>query len=153
MQPVYSAASADWAMYVYVCVWLCVLVRLYVCLPSAHHISAIDSFLLYPHQHFQFFVPIDHKSVVVPRHFCSEVWEFFTSSLACGLSLEPEWQFPCIPLSILTDFNIAMVWVVLILPLVSNSSSLFPKTSGTVPRAPTIIIITFTFSQFFFTAL
>ena len=54
-------------------------------------------------------------------------------------------------LSILADLNHAVVWVVSILPLISNSSSFLSKYLGTVPSAPTTIGITDTlmFSSFF----
>ena len=45
----------------------------------------------------------------------------------------------------------AVVWVFSILPLISNSFSLFSKTVGTVPSAPTItgILVTKRFHRFF----
>ena len=47
-------------------------------------------------------------------------------------------------LSILADLNNAEIWMVSILPLFSNSSSLFSECLGTVPGAPFIIGITVT---------
>ena len=47
-------------------------------------------------------------------------------------------------LSILVDLNDAVVWVVLILLLISNSSNLFFKPLETVPSAPTTTGITVT---------
>ena len=47
-------------------------------------------------------------------------------------------------LSNLDTLNIIMVWMVLVLPLLSNSTSLFTKTLETVPRASTAIYITIT---------
>ena len=54
-------------------------------------------------------------------------------------------------LSIPANLNNVAVWMVSILPLISNSSSLSSKLLGTVPRAPTTIGITFTliFQSFF----
>ena len=54
-------------------------------------------------------------------------------------------------LSILANFNNAVVYMVSILPLIYNSASLFYKFLRTVPRAPTIIciIVTFIFHAFF----
>ena len=48
-------------------------------------------------------------------------------------------------LSIQADLKSAVVWMVLILPLISCSSRLFSKPLGTVPTAPTTIGITATF--------
>ena len=52
---------------------------------------------------------------------------------------------------ILADFNRAVVWIVSILPLISNSLWLFSRPFGTVPRAPITIGTTFThmFHSFF----
>ena len=47
-------------------------------------------------------------------------------------------------LSILTDFNNAIVWMVSARPPISNSSWPFSKTPGTVPGAPVTIGITIT---------
>ena len=54
-------------------------------------------------------------------------------------------------LSILVVLNNEVVWMVSILPLISNSSSLFFLLLGTVPSASTIIgiIITLMFHGFF----
>ena len=54
-------------------------------------------------------------------------------------------------LSILADLNNAIVWMVLILPLISNSSNPFAKPLGTVLSAPTTmnITVTFKFHTFF----
>ena len=45
----------------------------------------------------------------------------------------------------LANFNCAMVWIVWILPLISNSFSLLSKSLETVPRTPITISISFTF--------
>ena len=45
-------------------------------------------------------------------------------------------------LNILADLNNVIVWMVLILPLISDSSSLFSKPFGTIPSAPITIGIT-----------
>ena len=47
--------------------------------------------------------------------------------------------------SILADFNSAVVCIVVILPLISYSPSIFLRFSGTVQRAPITIGITVTF--------
>ena len=75
---------------------------------------------------------------VIPR-------EFFTSASADGLSLEFE-VFRTF-LSILADFNNAVVWVVFTRLLISKSSSPCINPLLTVPRAPVAIriIVTFTF--------
>ena len=52
--------------------------------------------------------------------------------------------------SILTDLNNAVDWMVLILPPVSNSSSLSSKFFRTIPSAPTTISITVTFTYYIF---
>ena len=54
-------------------------------------------------------------------------------------------------LSILADFSNVVVWMVLILSLILNSSSLLSKPLGIIPSAPTIIGITVTliFHSFF----
>ena len=53
--------------------------------------------------------------------------------------------------SILADYNCTVVWVVLILPRISSSPSLFSRTIGTVPVvSPTIgTTVTFIFHSFF----
>ena len=51
-------------------------------------------------------------------------------------------------LSILADLNSAVVWMVSIIPLISNTPTIFSKTLRTVPRAPTTGI-TVTFLRFF----
>ena len=57
-------------------------------------------------------------------------------------------------LSILTDLNNAVVWMVSTCPFISKSSSLFINLLVTVPRAPIIIGISVTFMfQFFFSSL
>ena len=48
-------------------------------------------------------------------------------------------------LSILADLNTAVVWMVLILPLVSSSPNLFSRLLGTIQQAPTKISIAITF--------
>ena len=52
--------------------------------------------------------------------------------------------------SILADLNNATVWMVSILPLITNSSSLFSKSLGTVPSVPAInvSIVTLNFHSF-----
>ena len=54
-------------------------------------------------------------------------------------------------LSILSQFNSAVVWMVLSLSIISDSSCLFSKPLGTVPNAPTTtdIIVTFIFLGLF----
>ena len=56
-------------------------------------------------------------------------------------------------LNILANRNNSAVWMVSIFPLISNSSSLFPKALCTVPSAPTTIGIIGTLLFFFFNSL
>ena len=51
-------------------------------------------------------------------------------------------------LSILADFNCAVVLIVTILPLISSSPSLFSRPLETIPRAPTTIGITSSLCSF-----
>ena len=79
-------------------------------------------------------------------------WEFFTSVLADGLSLEFEWQqVSWTLLSILTVLNNAVVWMVSTRLPTSKSSILFNNPLVTVPKAPITIgiIVTFMFHSFF----
>ena len=72
--------------------------------------------------------------------------EFITLPLVDGLSLSDS-IFPQVSrtlLGIQADFNTVVVWMVLILPLISSSSSVFNKHLGTVPCTPTTIRITVT---------
>ena len=57
------------------------------------------------------------------------------------------WSF----LSILADLCRAVVWMVLILPLIYSTLSLFSRILGIVPKAPTMtgITVTFMFPNFF----
>ena len=83
-------------------------------------------------------------------------WEFFSSALANGLSLEFEWQQASRTLcSILADLSNAVVWIISTRPVISNSSSPCTNLLVTVPRAPVIIgiIVTFMFHSFFFNFL
>ena len=67
-----------------------------------------------------------------------------------SLSASKTPQIPMTLLSILADFNSAVVWMILILTLTSNSSNLFSRPLKTVPRAPTTIgIVTFVLHGFF----
>ena len=54
-------------------------------------------------------------------------------------------------LSILADFNSAVVWMISILPLNPNSSNLFPRSLRTITSVPTTfdITVTFMFHSFF----
>ena len=75
-------------------------------------------------------------------------WEFFTSVLADGLSLEFEWQQVSRTLiSILAVPNNVLVWMISTRPLISKSSSFFNNPLVTVPKAPITsgIIVTFMF--------
>ena len=53
-------------------------------------------------------------------------------------------------LSILDNFNTAIVWIALILPMISTYPSLFSRPLGTISRAPTMIGITVTFMFYSF---
>ena len=81
--------------------------------------------------------------------------EFFTHSLADGLSLESEWQQSLQVsrnlLSILAELSIAVVWMVSTRPSISNPSRPLTKPLRIVPRAPITIEITVTlmFHSFF----
>ena len=69
-------------------------------------------------------------------------WEFFTTALADGFSLEFEWQQVSWTLfNILADFNKAVVWMDSTYPLIFKSSCTCINTLVTVPRA---------FFQFYF---
>ena len=73
-------------------------------------------------------------------------WEFFTSVLADGLSLETEWQQISMTLnSILANLRNVVIWIASARPLISKSSSLFTNPLVTVPRAPITISTTVTF--------
>ena len=62
-------------------------------------------------------------------------WEFFTSALADGLSLETKWQqVSRTLLSILADLNNALVWMVSTRPFIYKSSSPFINPLVTVPE-------------------
>ena len=79
---------------------------------------------------------------------------FFIPVLTDGLSLNSEsksTQFSRTLLSILADFNNAVVWMVSTRPLISKSSSPFINPLVTVPREPITISIniTFMFCSFF----
>ena len=78
---------------------------------------------------------------------------FFTPALVGGPLLEFEWQSQISRtlLSILVDFNNAVIWVVSILPLISCSSCIFSKPLWGVPCTPTAIglTVTFMFHSFF----
>ena len=65
----------------------------------------------------------------------------FHWSLSDSKSPQVSWTLLCT----LADFNDAVVSIVLILPLVSNSLSSFSKLLGTVPNTPTAVGITITF--------
>ena len=71
------------------------------------------------------------------------VCEFFTSASAGGLSLEFESHL--VYRTLLSILAKVVVWMVSILPLISNSSSLFPKLLGTVPSSPIIRGITISY--------
>ena len=77
-------------------------------------------------------------------------WEFFTSVLADGFSLESP-QVSRILLSILAILNNVVVWMVFTHPLTFKSSSPFNNPLMIVPKVPIIIgiIATFTFHSFF----
>ena len=76
-------------------------------------------------------------------------WEFFTSALVDGLSLEFEWQQVSSSLHDSSQYSV-VVWMVSPCPLISKSSSLFNH-SMTVPRASITVGInaTFMFHSFF----
>ena len=80
---------------------------------------------------------------------------FFRLAFARCLSLESEWQqvFRA-PLSILTHFDRAVVWIVSILPGF-QFLQLFPKTLETVQKASTTIstTVTFMYNRIFFRSL
>ena len=79
-------------------------------------------------------------------------FEFFSSALADGLSLEFEWQQVSsrILLSILAVLNNVVVWMVYTRPPTSNFSSPFSNSLVTVPNAPITIgiIVTGMFHSF-----
>ena len=80
-----------------------------------------------------------------PSHFYFPLFflfEFFPSD-----SKSP--QLSRILLSILSDLNSAMVWMVLILPLISNSSRPISNLLGTVLRTVIVITVTFMFHSLF----
>ena len=86
--------------------------------------------------------------IFTPRVFHISVsWWFFHRSLSDSKSP----QFSRTLLSILTDFNNAVVWTVSTHPVISKSSSPCSNPLVIVPRAPitTAIIITFMFHSFF----
>ena len=77
---------------------------------------------------------------------------FFTPALADGFFflLEFEWQqVSRTLLSIQTDLNNAVLWVVSTRPLISKSSRSFNNLSVTVPRAPIGITVSWIFHSFF----
>ena len=73
------------------------------------------------------------------------IYKFFTLVLMVVFhwSLKYSKSFRTI-LSILADLNSAVVWIVLILPLISSSTSLFSRPFRTVPNVPTRIGTIFT---------
>ena len=84
--------------------------------------------------------------------------EVFTPASAGGNSLSDS-KSPKVSwtlLSILADINHAVVWMISIFPLISNSACPLSKPLGSVPNAPTIIDITVTHmfhTLFFFSSL
>ena len=78
----------------------------------------------------------------------------FIAVLISGISWEFVWQQVSWSLQYSLEHSTqscnATVWRVLILPLFSNSFSLFFQVFGTVPRAPTTISITNTFMFYIF---
>ena len=69
-----------------------------------------------------------------------------------GILRESEFPQVSKTLNCILDYlNNAVVWMVLILPLISNSLCLFPRLLGTISRAPTTndIILTLIFNSFF----
>ena len=79
--------------------------------------------------------------------------EFFTTTLADGLSQEFEWeQVSRILLSILAVLNNALIWILSTHPLDSKSSNPFNDPLITVPKVPITIgnIVTFMFHSCFF---
>ena len=64
---------------------------------------------------------------------------FFTSDLTGGFSLKSEISRTL--LSILDDFKIDVVWMVLIVSLVTNSTSLFCRLWGFIPEVLNTIVI------------
>ena len=72
---------------------------------------------------------------------------FFTLVWVDGPSLEPKWQkFPQVSRALfntLVDLNNAVIWTVLIRPLISNSTSPLSKPLRTIPSASVTIGIIF----------
>ena len=89
---------------------------------------------------------------LLPPALSSYSLRVFTSALPDCLSLEFVWQqVSSSLLSILTDLNNVVVWVVSTHPLISKSFSPFINPLVNVPRAPITIgiIVTFMFHDFF----
>ena len=61
----------------------------------------------------------------------------FTLALAGGLSMESEWKIVFSILQESSNLNNAVVWMVLLLPLLSNTSSFFPTFWGIIPSVRT----------------
>ena len=81
------------------------------------------------------------------------LWEFLTSALADGLSLEFEWQqiSSSHHNSSQPELTNAVVWIFSSRPLIFKSTSSFSKLLVTVPRVPitTRITVTFMFHSFY----
>ena len=84
-------------------------------------------------------------------YYCYSLWIFQSRSFPWRLSDSKSSQISWTPLGILADLNNALILTITILPLISNSGSLFSKPLGTVFSAPIIIgiTVTFMFDSFF----
>ena len=92
-----------------------------------------------------FMTPPDILYILVDTNFSHDLTTDFYTGVRVTASL---FRCPRFFPSILADFNSAVIWMISILPLISNSSGLLSKLFESVPRAQTIIAISVTFIIF-----